>query len=174
MPIYHKCGQSVRDLANDVLCQFDTHRPLLDCKLSIDLVFAYAKADKDGVKQGPAITKNGVPALGVTRVVSLKDRALGRGDAEVCLDGDWWNTASEEQQKALLDHELHHISVKIDKRGLVRDDLGRPVLQMRKHDYEFGWFKVVAERQGAASVERRQAALMMDESGQAFWPSIAK
>lgn len=174
MPTFQKCPQSVRDLANDILCQFETHKPLLDARVTVDYVFAYSDKDEvTGEPTGNALSKNGCKALGICRKIPLKDRALGRSDAEIALDGDWWEEATEDEQRALLDHELHHLAVKIDKRGLVRDDLGRPVIQMRKHDYEFGWFKVVAARHGKHSQERLQAAQMMCDAGQYFWPDIA-
>ncbi len=113
-------------------------------------------------------------ALAIARKLSLKDRALGRGDAEVSLDGNWWEHATAEQQAALLDHELHHITVKSDKAGNAQyDDLGRPQIKLRKHDIEVGWFNVIAERHGAASIERSQAKAIMDNSGQYYWPGIA-
>jgi hypothetical protein len=174
MSTFQKCPNEVRELANEILCEFETHKPLLDAKVSFDFVFAFAEIDEQTQELvGNALTKNGVKALGIARKISLKDRALGRADAEVALDGNWWKDATVEERRGLLDHELHHFAVRVDKRGLVRDDLGRPVLKMRKHDYEFGWFKSVAARHGPHSQERLQAAEIMCDSGQYFWPGIA-
>jgi len=174
MPTFQKCDQSVREMANTILCQYDTYEPLLDAKVTIDFVFAFADEDDAGNKVGNALSKNGCKALGICRKLPLKDRAMGRADAEISLDGDWWNKACEEEQHALLDHELYHIVVKVDKRGIVRDDLQRPVLQMRKHDHEFGWFKEIAARHGLFSQERQQAKDMMDDFGQYYWPEFLK
>lgn len=174
MPTFEKCPVSITEIANSILIEFETHKPLLDARVKIDLVFAYSDKDEGGHAKNNALSRNGRKALGIARKIPLKDRALGRGDCEVALDGDWWDDATEDQQRALLDHELHHFAVKIDKRGLVRDDLGRPVIQMRKHDYEFGWFKIIAERHGAASQERIAAQMIFDEAGQAFWPSLVR
>lgn len=172
MPKFQKCPNEIRELANEILCEFETHQPLLDAKVTIDFVFAYADEDDAGNKTNRALTKNGVRALGICRKIPTKDRALGRADAEIALDGDWWAEANEAERRALLDHELYHIAIRIDKRGLVRDDLGRPALQLRKHDYEFGWFREVAARHGMFSQERKQAADMLEESGQYFWPDF--
>lgn len=98
---------------------------------------------------------------------------MGRGDAEITIDNQWWEESTEEEKRALLDHELHHIALKIDKRGIVRDDLGRPKIQMRNHDLEIGWFKVIAARHGDNSQERLQAKHAMNNMGQYFWPEIA-
>lgn len=116
---FERCTASVAELASEILCQFETHQPLLDAKVKIDLVFACAELGEDGRPVGPALTKNGVQALGITRKIGAKDRALGRGDAEIALDHHWWTqTASEQEQKALLDHELHHISVVANQQGV--------------------------------------------------------
>ena len=173
MPTFQRCHKEVNELANEVLCKFATHKPILDARVTIDFVFAFADIDEQTQQPiGNAITHHGCKALGLCRKIPLKDRAMGRADAEISLDGQWWESATDAERRALLDHELHHVSVKVDKRGLVRDDLGRPVINLRKHDYEFGWFKVIAERNGRSSLERQQAAEMMLDAGQYFWPSI--
>lgn len=161
-------------MATSILCEFPSHKPLLDARVTTDYVFAYAELDeKTGEPIGDAIKHNGVKALGLCRKIPLKDRALGRADTEITLDGQWWESASDEDRRALLDHELHHIAVKTDKRGLVRDDIGRPMVQLRKHDFEVGWFTVIASRHGAHSQEQQQAAKVMLDMGQFFWPEIA-
>lgn len=174
MSTFQRCPEEVNELASEILCGFETHKPLLDARVTIDFVFAFADIDEQTNQPvGNALSKNGVKALGLCRKIPLKDRAMGRADVEISLDGQWWEAASAAEQRALLDHELHHIATKTDKRGLVRDDLGRPVIQLRKHDYEFGWFKVIAARHGRSSIERQQAAEMMLDAGQYFWPEIS-
>lgn len=174
MPTFTRCNGDVEQLARDLIAQYETHKPLAELKVKIDLVFAFADEDEKGRLVNDALTKNGVKALGITRKISLKDRALGRGDAEIAMDGNYWNGATAEQQAALLDHELHHISVKCDKSGNAQfDDLGRPLIKLRKHDVEVGWFRVIAERHGSASIEQQQAKKIMDSQGQYYWPGIA-
>lgn len=174
---YERCGQSVSNLASEILCQFESHKPLLDARVAIDFVFARPDLDEDGFPIGDALTKNGVRALGITRKLGLKDRALGRGDAEIALDHHWWTqTATEQMQKALLDHELNHLSVVIQKAtGRAKlDEQGRPVIRLRGHDVEVGWFKIIAQRHGEHSVERMEAKQIWDESGQAYFPDFVK
>jgi hypothetical protein len=174
MPTYQKANKSVHQLAAQLIGRYPDHKPLEAVELKLDLVFAFADTDEDGRPLNDALTKNGLKSLGVTRAVPLKDRALGRGDAEIALDGDWWKTASGDEQAALLDHELHHISLKADKNGNIKyDDLNRPLIKLRKHDVEVGWFKLIAERHGSASIERQQAKAIMDSQGQFYWPGIA-
>lgn len=164
MPTYDKCPPAVVEMANAILCEFETHAPILDAKVKIDFLFAFGDPEKDE----PAITKNGIPCDGLCRKIPLKDRVAGRGDAEILLDGDFWNAADEPERRALLDHELHHISVMEGE----RDSAGRPKLRLRKHDVEVGWFSIIAERHGRASGERRQAKNIFDRFGQAFWPDL--
>lgn len=175
MTSYERCNKSVDKLADTILNKHESHKPVVDAKVTIDFVFAMPEYDeKTGKPLHDALTKNGVKALGIARKIALKDRALGRADAEIAIDRDWWEKAPEPEQEALLDHELHHIAVKIDKRGLVTDDLGRPVIQLRKHSHEIGWFAIVAERNGKHSIEQQQAGTMLDEAGQFYWPDFAK
>lgn len=174
MPTFARADKSVEQLAKELLEKYDSHKPLLNLEAKIDFVFAFADVDDNGRQLNDALTKNGIKALGIARKISLKDRALGRGDAEIALDGDWWQKASGDEQAALLDHELHHVSIKTDKVGNPQfDDLGRPQIKLRKHDVEVGWFRCIAERHGAASMEQIQAKKIMDNVGQWFWPGIA-
>lgn len=157
-------------MARELLNQYETHALLIQAKATIDFVFAFGDVDDNGDTKGNALQKNGVKALGIARKIPIKDRALGRADAEISLDGDWWKDATDAQRRALLDHELHHLTVKMDNTGLLLDDLGRPVIAMRKHDVEIGWFIEIARRHKGASLEVTQAGQIMDESGQYFWP----
>lgn len=172
MASFERAPKSVEHMARALLEEFETHKPLPDSGAVIDFVFARAELNDDGEPKGNALSKNGIRALGIARKLSLKDRAMGRGDAEIALDADHWTTIDETQQRALLDHELHHLTPKIDKRGLVRDDLGHPVILLRKHDLEMGWFNIIAERHEAASIECKQAKFIFDNFGQAYWPEM--
>ena len=174
MPTYKKCPKEVTDLALTILCEFETHKPLLDAKVRVDFMFAMPDLGEDGQPLNDAIPFRGQKALGLTRILGLKERAKGNGDAEVLLDQWWWNDASEAEQRALLDHELHHLSLKKKKLNgpIEYDDGMRPKLKMRKHDVEIGWFSIVAARHGNSSMERLQAKQIADNYGQYFWPGI--
>lgn len=166
MSKFKRCPSSVEHLAIQLFNKYDENAALSNIK--IDYLFAYG--DRDDVTlalTSHAIVKNGRVVQGQCRKTSLKERALGHGDAEVMLDGDWWETANPDQQAALLDHELHHIVV-TEK----TDDCERPIIKLRDHDFEVGWFRVIAERHGRNSGECAQAAKVMVEHGQAFWPDI--
>jgi hypothetical protein len=173
MSTYEKCPSDVRDLAQSIMEEHLTYKEVLEAKVKIDFLFAYGEVGPDGESKSNALTKHGMRALGITRKLGIKDRVMGRGDAEVALDGDWWKEATPLRRKALLDHELHHIEVRTDEDGVVlRDDLKRPKLRLRKHDVEVGWFAAVAGRNGSASLELEQAKSVWDSYGQLFWPSL--
>lgn len=173
MSTYAKAPPEVRDMAEAILEEFISYKPLVEAKVKIDFLFAFADVGEDGEVKGHALNKHGIRALGITRKLGIKDRVMGRGDAEVCLDGDWWKDETPARRRALLDHELHHLEVKTDEDGVViRDDLKRPKLRLRKHDVEVGWFALVAGRHGSNSLEIEQAKLVMDSYGQLFWPCI--
>jgi len=174
MPTYKVCDSSVREKALEIMTRFPAHKELLDAKVKIDFVFAFGDRDDNNNLINDAITFRGFRALGLSRIIKLKDRAKGQGDAEILIDHDWWEeTASEDEQDALLDHELTHLQLAKTAGGKFKfDDLMRPVLKMKKHDAEIGWFIDVAKRHGNASIERKQARSIMEMHGQYLWPEI--
>lgn len=50
-----------------------------------------------------------------------------------------------------------------------KPDLGRPVLKIRLHDQQHGWFDEIARRHGDASIEVQQAKAFADSSGQTYF-----
>lgn len=130
------------------------HPTLRDAGASIVCLMAFPTEDKNGDSTGPALTHQGYPAQAVVKIIGLKERTDGRADAEICIDGENWPTLSDAQKDALIDHELEHLEPKYDKHGLlVRDDLNRPKLKIRKHDHQFGWFDAIVRRHGRAALE---------------------
>jgi hypothetical protein len=119
----------------------------------------------------PVLKHGGYPAGAVVHITPLKDRALGVADATIVVDRAGWLALSQRQRNALLDHELTHLTRKVDKEsaGPVCDALDRPKLVMRRHDHQFGWFDEVAQRHGEASPEVRQARVLMEISGQLYF-----
>lgn len=123
------------------------HGGLRDAGVRITILHASGPRDEDGEITAPAIVIRGHKAMATIKITSLKDRAAGLGDAVLTIDGDEADTWSEETWSAVLDHELAHLELKTDAEGgVVRDDLGRPKLKMRHHDWEHGGFLEVAER----------------------------
>jgi hypothetical protein len=53
------------------------------------------------------------------------------------------------------------------------DDVGLPVIRMRPHDHDFGWFDVIAKRHGSAAVEVCQASVFAgEELRQLYFPGL--
>lgn len=173
MPTYEPADDSVLEMASEILSRYASHSPLVKSGVKFDFVFAHPTVNEHGEPTGDAIKKHGVKALGLCRIINLKDRTMGRGDVEILIDYEWWTgEASEQQQAALLDHELHHAEVKMKDGQVKRDALGRPLIRLRKHDAEFGWFDIIALRHGKHSQERIQAKKLADDVGQLYWPDL--
>lgn len=130
----------------------------------IDVLFAYGADPEDQV-----LMNGGYPAIATIKINGAKDRALGSGDALILIDRASWSGFTDEQKDAIIDHELTHLEVVLDKAGRVdMDYLGRPKLQMRMHDHQFGWFDAVADRHGENSMEVFQARSLIAQTGQLY------
>lgn len=165
--------QEVKDLVNQLLSEY--YQEFSAIGVRIDFLFAYGPKDEEDKLVGTAITVGGYPANGQCRILGLLDRTVGRGDAEIILDGDSWPKLETECKKALIDHELFHIVIKRNSDGdVMKDSLDRPRLKLRKHDRQFGWFEVIAKRHGEASAEVEQAHQLVEQAGQVFFPFIVK
>ena len=134
--------------------------------------FAYAAVnEKTGERKGPAIKHHGYAAAAVVRIVSQKDRVSGMPDAMIDIDGDAWPEWTEQRQRAVLDHELHHLEVVKEDSGAVKlDDCNRPKLKMRLHDFEIGGFAEIAKRYKEEALEVEAARAMADKFGQLLFP----
>jgi hypothetical protein len=100
---------------------------------------------------------------------------MGRGDAEITLDGDQWGDLSTDQQLAVVDHEVHKIVVRRSIEGeVLYDTAGRPKLQKRQYDVRVGWFSIIAERHGVASSEVTQAKQLFEsKEAQYLFPFVS-
>ena len=131
MPTYKQCtstngGESVLKMAKQVVSLLSTLGPEYEFlnKVKVDYIFAYADLGEDGERSNDAITHNGHRAYGLCRIINLRDRAKGNGDAEILLDHDYWAEITEPEQRALLDHELTHIQVCLTKAGTMTARVG--------------------------------------------------
>lgn len=153
---FRKSDGYIRSLVEEVMRLY--HPDLIEFKITVDLIDAY---DSQG---NAAVTHGGLPAYAVIRSIPLKDRVMGRGDAEITFDANRVGRMTERQKKALIDHELYHLEFKLNKDGeKTVDDIGRYLFKMKPHDREFGWFESVAMRWGKDSVESEQAREMVND-----------
>lgn len=149
---YQTADQSVTSLVKAVLNQF--HRELVEVKLTVNVLMATPEKDEHGEPVRPALKHHGWPAAAIVKINSLQDRVEGKDDVTIRIDADWWEAHNDAERRALLDHEMAHVIVKRDKdEQVVADDVGRPKLKMRPHDYEITSFHDVAKRHGTNSCE---------------------
>jgi hypothetical protein len=161
---YELAPAEVKERADKLISQY--HHDIENAAVRIDYLFATSDS-------GNAVMLHGYPCLAVVRIVNLKDRAKKNADAEITIDAEAYKTMTDAQKDGLLDHELHHLIVKRDKDGgFDLDDLYRPKLKLRKHDWQMGWFEEIARRHGPASPEVYQAQILWDNAGQAFFPML--
>lgn len=162
MVIYEKADKDIHDLVSAMMVKF--HGPLSDAGVTVDVLWASSC-------EGRPVKAHGYPALAVIKINSYRLRVQGHADAEITLDKKEWEVLSMQQREALIDHELEHLDLKLDKDGgVVRDDLERPQMSLRKHDHQFGWFDAVAERHGVNSQEVIQCEKFLIDT---MWPNAS-
>lgn len=113
------------------------HQHLIDAKIAI--------AWRYGIKDD----KDGRLVLGQARKATDLSRELVDYDFIILLNYQVYTSRefSDAQREALLDHELCHCQIALDKdEEPIEDDKGRRVYRMRKHDIEE--FREIVQRHG--------------------------
>jgi len=143
------------------------HAELDDARIALAWNRAW-KADVDG-----RVT------LGQCKRVADLERELHDLDAfdfVIILREEFWNDphVTDQQRRALLDHELCHATVKLDADGEpIVDERSRTVYRTRKHDLEE--FSCIAERYGVwkRDLEVFDAALTKAKMRTETWPGYS-
>jgi hypothetical protein len=163
--IYFKASNDCCLLANKVIKDF--HPLLIKSQVKVGILMVVA-----GKEGQAAIKEAGNPVFGSVKIVPVKDRITKNYDAEILIDGDFWKEHPD-KQIPLLDHLLSKIDVKVRQakkkprtddddeneqpetaqEEVVVDDIGRPVLKIRKSDWSITGFAEVAVRHGNLSIE---------------------
>jgi len=163
MKIFEKCPPEVDELLEEVVSK--VHPRLREAEVTFGCVFARNEDEKGNIK--PAVKRHGVPASAMIAITSAEDRTRGLEDAKLTIDAHIWNRMKPDERRALLDHELTHIIVD----GEETDDLGRPKLKSRPHDWEIWGFAEIVQRHGRNAPEFRAAEKLMEDYGQLLlWP----
>ena len=167
---YTACSEDINDLVKDVMKKH--HADLFKENVTIDAV----GARKDSKREGsvPALMLRGQRVLAKIGITSLQDRARGIADAKLTIDMFSWDTMPQAKKVAVIDHELTYLNLVMMRatkkepwrKGPKHDDLNRPVLKLRHHDWELTGFQEVVERHGEASVEASQFLAFKAEFGQ--------
>lgn len=161
---YDTPPQEVLDLIKETIEQY--YPELRDNGVTVDATMAYPK-------EGAQLKCGGYPALAFVKINSLKHRIKGLKDSEITLDGQIWETLTEKQRAALIDHQLIQLQIVTDKDGAIKiDDASRPKIRLRKHDYVMKWFRETALRHGDDSVERYQARILLKNDGDTFFEPV--
>lgn len=159
---------------DDVIREHYPYLTQLENDITIRLQFAVADGD------APALTKGGWPCEALVSKVPAKMRAAGGPDVLIEVDYDAWKPLDTHERRALLHHELHHIEL-VDLKECTNPDgevyfeckvdgLQRPVVKLRKHDYECGGFKRIHELYADASPEARQLEVASAHLSQQVFP----
>ena len=122
------------------------HDRLVRAGVTIGIEFAHKAADS---KEPTALKLHGRYCQAIASITPYRARVRGCKDAYVTVDNECWAKKNKQERVALLDHELTHFELDLDKDGNLRsDDRGRPKLKMRPHDWEIGGFDEVVQRHG--------------------------
>lgn len=127
------------------------HGPLDKAKVRVAMLMA--RND-----DGQPVKLHGYTCAATVKINSYKDRVEGKADATIVVDEHAWDDMTIEERLALLDHELEHLELVPDKDQpdvWQTDDMGRPRLKMRLHDWQLGGFAEIVERHGSNAIETR-------------------
>lgn len=150
--IFEQADANVHQMASEIIERFHPElRP--NGESFIRLCILLASHDSD--KKGSAVKHDGYDCAAVISIIPYKQRVDKRADAEIVIDKDTWiNELTEPQQRALLDHEITHLEILHDESGAIKtDDVGRPKLSLRNHDWQLGGFRSIAQRYGNDALE---------------------
>lgn len=131
------------------------HPKLSEAGVTLDILFAANPA-------GGAVKHNGHRCAAKIKKTSLEDRVAGKSDAVLIIDAERWKRSSSRERTALMDHELTHLQLSFMPRTTIvnRDDIGRPVLRLRKDDWCLTGFGEVVQRHGVNAVEGQMVAVV--------------
>lgn len=147
------------------------HAELKELNVRVGVILVSPPKNAEGEPTGAAVTHAGHEVLATVKLTTPADRVFSPYDAIVRIDQERFDLMIEEQQLALLDHELTHLVVRRDDDGhpLLTEDL-RPKLALKPDDIFVTGFAEVAERHGEHSVEVRTMRGLQDRFGQLLFP----
>ena len=165
MTTYQKCSDTEHKLLHQVIkeCYPDIEK----ARVTFDLIFARAERDKDNLPKGPPLKEHGVACASIIKKTSVIDRVRGLRDILLLIDGDAWVDFGIAEKDALFDHNLYHIVLEKAEDGTFsRDNAGRPLTDLRNHDFDIGGFQKVIGRRGRAALEAQYLSEAASYHGQ--------
>lgn len=154
-------------MAQEVMEQFHPELRMPDGSyVRLCILLAYHGGEDAGNTNEPAVKCHGYPCYAKISVIPFKQRVDKRADAEIIIDKAWWDGAEDRPRRALLDHEITHLQFKQTREGcLDTDDIGRPKLDLRLHDWQLGGFRSVARRWGDDALDAIEARHFIEDFG---------
>lgn len=142
---YDDCTDDVIDMADAIMRKH--YQDLIEANVNIKYLF-HVNAE------GVPLKHKGWPAAATVQVNNLKKRRAGAAHVVITIDQFWWTQHDQAQCRAVLDHELYHVTVAIDDDGtVITEDDGSPKVRLRPHDFEIGGFHDIVERHRLAASE---------------------
>lgn len=134
MPIvYEQADSNTYALFEKVMTS--AHNVLVDHKVRLSIM-EVRNLNKDGDSLGPSLKKNRTHVPGKVRIVPLRERVNRDVEAEIYIDGEWWDTSVETEKVAIADSLLSYFKIKYDKDGIAcLDDLDRVRLRIKEDDF---------------------------------------
>lgn len=145
--IYEKCDEDAPQSKAIAAMMHKYHVDLEKAGVTVECLLA---TNPDG----SPVKHHGWPCYAKIKIMSLEQRVAGSADARMVIDLDRWSDLHENQRNALVDHELEHLELVLDKlKKPKRDDIDRPKLRIKPHDYELTGFDSVIRRHEDAAIE---------------------
>lgn len=148
--IYIQATDAEKALLQSVMVSY--HPALLEGNVKV----AFTMARKfDSIEQPMHCVKfAGANAAAVMRKVPPRRRVYDPHDVEIEVDGMTWDELTEQKRIALLDHELHHVTLVVgDDNAVQTDDSGRPKVRLIPDDFILTGFYSIARRHHNYSLE---------------------
>ena len=137
--------ESTVSILEDVMNEY--HTELVNAKVNVGIIIC-RKETKEGFS-----LEAFPPALARVRPTPRKQRLYCEHDAIIEICHLRWENSSTATKKAIIDHELTHLQVREKNGEAIIDDLGRPLLRMRKDEIDLTAFPEVISRHGINAIE---------------------
>jgi hypothetical protein len=148
--IFEEAGEEIVTLINQVM--HETRPDLVDAGVKVAAI-TRTKFDKND-EEVPSLKLHGAYALATIKPIKRKARTHTPHDALIEIDNPQWKILSPQCKKALIDHEITHLVLKLGKNGEPKlDDLDRPIVGTRPDDFTLTGFLEVIKRHGNAALE---------------------
>jgi hypothetical protein len=162
-----KAGEGITKLLYQIMQQ--DHGQLADEKVRVAVLMLTPELNADKKPLPPAIKYAGYPVAACIGVPPAWARVLAECDAVLEIDAHRWEELTDLHHRALIDHELQHLDIAVDKHGNTRRHFdGRPVLRTRPDDWVLSGFRAVVERHGPAALEVRAIGELYESCQELF------